>query len=516
MEGFPLAWSAFGALVEVGVTECVVCAGARNSTLVVVAAGLAERGVLRVWSHFEERAAAFFALGRARATGRPVAVITTSGTAVAELLPAMIEAHYSGLPLVAVTADRPLHYRGSGAPQAIEQVNIFGPYAHGHWDGDAGVPSLRDWSRRGPFHLNLCLGEGAEFPQLRELARGGELPPRAETVGTLFDGSAIESVDGLLMVGDVLPMDMAATAAVAHRWRGPIYAEATSGLRALPALRDRLIHCADATLARLGGRQIVRLGGVPTCRFWRDLEGQPEVSVASFHRTGLRGLARENRPSLYDAGQDFEEAMGRDRRLSEVLQGLLRDLPTAEPALLAGLASMIPSESLVMVGNSLAVREWNLAAPFERGHRVHALRGANGIDGNLSAFVGLAVDEPEAWCVSGDLTALYDLAAPWMLAQLPPGRRRFVVLHNGGGRIFRRLPSLRGMTEREQALMENPHETSLESWARMWKMDYLRGGAELLRDPRELASAGDHAVIELHPDGDATEAFWESWQAAQR
>src|SRR3954447_19622090 len=110
-----------------GATDFCVCAGSRNAPLLAVL-GVSD---LRVFSLVDERAAAFFALGRAKLTGRPAAVVTTSGTAVAELLPAAIEAHYSGTPLILITADRPARYRGTGAPQSIEQEAIFGVYARG-------------------------------------------------------------------------------------------------------------------------------------------------------------------------------------------------------------------------------------------------------------------------------------------------------------------------------------------------------------------------------------------------
>src|SRR3954447_14292784 len=110
-----------------GATDFCVCAGSRHAPLLAVL-GVSD---LRVFSFVDERSAAFFALGRAKLTGRPAAVVTTSGTAVAELLPAAIEAHYSGTPLILITADRPARYRGTGAPQSIEQEAIFGVYARG-------------------------------------------------------------------------------------------------------------------------------------------------------------------------------------------------------------------------------------------------------------------------------------------------------------------------------------------------------------------------------------------------
>jgi 2-succinyl-5-enolpyruvyl-6-hydroxy-3-cyclohexene-1-carboxylate synthase len=127
---------------ELGVEDFCVCGGSRNAPLIAV--------IDRAYSFVDERSAAFFALGRAKLTGRPAAVITTSGTAVAEMLPATIEAHYSGVPLIFITADRPARYRGTGAPQAIEQESIFGVYA---------CRDAASWTRRGPLHINIEFDE---------------------------------------------------------------------------------------------------------------------------------------------------------------------------------------------------------------------------------------------------------------------------------------------------------------------------------------------------------------------
>jgi len=125
-----------------GVVDFCVCSGSRNAPLIAV--------MNDAYSFVDERSAGFFAVGRARRDERPVAVITTSGTAVAELLPAAVEAYYSGVPLVLITADRPARYRGTGAPQAIEQEAIFGVYA---------ARSIDDWNRRMPLHINVEFDE---------------------------------------------------------------------------------------------------------------------------------------------------------------------------------------------------------------------------------------------------------------------------------------------------------------------------------------------------------------------
>ncbi len=126
-----------------GAREFCVCAGSRNSPLLVVLG-------TSVYSFVDERSAAFFAIGRIKLHGAPVAVVTTSGTAAAELLPAAVEAHYAGLPLILITADRPARFRGTGAPQSIEQVGLFGVYAE---------TSLESWSGNRPLHLNIEFDE---------------------------------------------------------------------------------------------------------------------------------------------------------------------------------------------------------------------------------------------------------------------------------------------------------------------------------------------------------------------
>ena len=127
------------------------------------------------------------------------------------------------------------------------------------------------------------------------------------------------------------------------------------------------------------------------------------------------------------------------------------------------------------MGNSLPIRHWNQAATFEdRGLRCFSSRGANGIDGQLSTFFGLSDGEKESWAIVGDLTALYDLSAPWALRELGDGRRRIVVINNGGGKIFSKLPALAELEDGERRAIENDHGVSLEHWAAMWGMGYLR------------------------------------------
>ena len=144
MSNLAAARSIIERLRSFGVADLVVCGGSRNAPL-IAAVGSAD-----VYTFVDERSAAFFAIGRIKRDEKPVAVITTSGTAVAELLPATIEAFYSGLPLILVTADRPARFRGTGAPQTIDQTRIFGSYA---------ATDIAKWNRAMPLHINIEFDE---------------------------------------------------------------------------------------------------------------------------------------------------------------------------------------------------------------------------------------------------------------------------------------------------------------------------------------------------------------------
>src|SRR5207302_8310667 len=187
----------------------------------------------RIYSFVDERSAAFFALGRAKLTGRPAAVVTTSGTAVAELLPAAIEAHYSGTPLILITADRPARYRGTGSPQSIEQEEIFGVYARGsvtHINIEFDEPLIDEevaWERGRLARSSAPAmtraepaGEDASAPsrELSSASMAGKMP-------------ALPGDRPLLVIGGLDESNRSAVRDFAKRLNAPIYAEPLSGLR---------------------------------------------------------------------------------------------------------------------------------------------------------------------------------------------------------------------------------------------------------------------------------------------
>ena len=484
-----------------GVRDFCVCAGSRNSPLLAALSAIHD---VHLYSFVDERSAAFFALGRAKRDGLPVAIVTTSGTAVAELLPAAVEAHYSGVPLVLLTADRPARFRGTGAPQAIEQENLFGVYAtrsvvHINVEFDEPLLGNAGFQPAGPQASSRRDDAAGRMPASQPPgSRRSELPRFRKP---------------LVVLGGLNADDREAVVRFVLAYGAAVYAEPLSGLREERSLASQVV-LNERMLGRGGFDGVVRIGNVPTLRFWRDLdEAFADVPVVHYSRLPFAGLARGDVYSLDDLpaapkpvtrDDDF---LSRDRLMAEQVAAIFDREPQSEPALLRALSRELPPSSRIYLGNSLPVREWDLAATREpRGFALEANRGANGIDGQLSTFFGWCKPRVENVCILGDLTALYDLNAPWICPQLNRGVRfRLIVVNNGGGRIFSRVPSLKALDPGfRERMIENEHTLRFDDWAAMWRIDYEWTGLVTPMTPE----AGMRLVTELAPDADATQRAW--------
>jgi 2-succinyl-5-enolpyruvyl-6-hydroxy-3-cyclohexene-1-carboxylate synthase len=528
-----------------GATDFCVCAGSRNAPLLAVLGACADlksstdksvcatqspapgtdpatkpepcgtdtpvcASELRIFSFVDERSAAFFALGRAKLTGRPTVVITTSGTAVAELLPAAIEAHYSAIPLIFITADRPARYRGTGAPQAIEQMEIFGVYAHGsvqHINIEFDEPLIDEEVSRWNAAVSAA-GQAASSPphhwspELAWSRRGGE------------DASvpvALVARRPLVILGGLHDRDRDRVRDFAIALNAPIYAEPLSGLREDPALAHLIITAGERMIGRGDFDGVIRIGNVPAARFWRDLdETRRDLSLVSFSALPFTGCSRgevhpiEALPVDIAPRERDERFFAADREQAAVIARVLDAEPQSELALLRELSRTIPDNSRIYLGNSLPIREWDLAATRDRcGFTIEANRGANGIDGQLSTFFGQCDPSFMNVCVIGDLTAIYDSNAPWIVPQLDPAIDfQIVIINNGGGRIFSRVASLRKLDEStRERIIENSHDLRFEHWAAMWGMEYsVIANASGFAGPRGLAVS---KALDARPARDA-------------
>lgn len=515
MTNMELAGKVVQELVNTGVREFVLCAGARNSPLVHI---LDEITDVKVYSFFEERSAAFFALGRIANTRRPVAIVTTSGTAVAELLPAAVEGTYSSLPLIMITADRPKHYRGSGAPQTIEQVGIFSYYNEVALDVDAENShlSFKSLSWKKPIHVNVSFSEplidgpvpSINIPKVSERIRlPGQLP-----LGTLKEMEAfLNSHRPLVMVGILPDKAYGTVLEFLKQYKAPVYAEGISGLRGNEGLKDIEIKSGEKMLHRIlsSGEcdSILRIGGVPTARIWRDLEEKyreiPVFSVGFNHYTGLSRHAQHfnslevlsqvefTNPQRENIKLNIEDASRRKE-----IRRLLEKYPKSEQGLIFSLSKKLGGVSLYL-GNSLPVREWDSCSDHDfPPARVAANRGANGIDGQLSTFLGWAQPATENWCIVGDLTAMYDLSSLWATSQLEAKKFRIVIINNGGGQIFSRMF--------KKEIFINKHDISFEGWAKMWNWGYQKW-----HNIPVTTEFSDQQIIELVPDAEQTQLMWQ-------
>lgn len=515
-----ITYQVLQACLDSGVREFVVCAGSRNSSF-VEALRIEDQVTTYYWP--EERSAAYFALGRSKLTKKPVAIITTSGTAAVELFPATMEAFYSGIPLILITADRPQIFRGSGAPQTAEQVNLYGHYVQFCQDITAINPCHLDkWHQQIPVHLNVCLDE----PQKQPAFKGQKLvltQGKVKEITSDFKESE-EKIEHFLqqvhrpiaIVSMLKPSAREGVVALLQKLQMPVMLEAISGLREDERLKDlkiertdKILEIAEQTGYPIDG--VLRIGGIPTHRIWRDLEYlEDKVKVCGLSERHFSGLSwtrcvaevpLDHFLQSYIPRKQFELSnaekwLSQEKEFLEKLHELFEEEPEAEPSLIYELSKQIPKNAHLFLGNSLPIREWDLAAMRQdKSWVVNASRGVNGIDGQISAFLGMCDPAKENWGIFGDLTALYDMAGPWILPQLKEMSVNIVIINNGGGKIFARMYPYREML--------NEHQLSFKPLADMWNMDYCR-----LTCLDEGSSLGSGQIIEIVPNDAATKRFW--------
>ncbi|WP_205698468.1 2-succinyl-5-enolpyruvyl-6-hydroxy-3-cyclohexene-1-carboxylic-acid synthase [Conexibacter sp. SYSU D00693] len=537
-------------LVRCGVRHAVTSPGSRSTPLVLA---LARERRLRSWSHVDERSAAFFALGTAKATGVPAAVACTSGTAAANYLPAVVEAHEAGVPMVVLTADRPPELRDVGAGQTIDQLKLFG--ANVRWFVELDVaeasPERLAWVRQlacrvvgaalgaaggrpGPVHVNVPLREPLvpegplPAPEPAEAGRAGGRPWTAlERRAPAPPGARLaELVAGarrpLVVAGRTEPAASAALADAAAALGWPVLADPLSGARrggAAIAHYDALLRTPD----RLPGPPdlVVRCGDLPTSkplRQWLAALDPATTTQVAFSPTGvwhdpqatlaellpgdpaaaLAALGTQPQPeggAWLGAWRQADAAAA--RALDATLAGGL-----SEPAVARELARALPSRGALVVAASMPVRDVETFWPaLDAPARVLANRGANGIDGTASTAFGVAAahDGPTALLV-GDVTVAHDLGG--LLAakrlHLPLA---LVVLDNAGGGIFDFLP-VATQTDVFEEHVATPTGLDLEQVARLFDLGYTAPTTldDLRADLRDALAAPAATMVHVRTD----------------
>jgi 2-succinyl-5-enolpyruvyl-6-hydroxy-3-cyclohexene-1-carboxylate synthase len=494
-------------LARCGMRAACTSPGSRSAPLVL---SLAREPRLRCFSHVDERCAGFFALGMAKASGLPVAVACTSGTAVAELLPAAIEAHQARVPLLLLSADRPAELRENGAGQAIDQVGIFGGAAKWffevavHEAGEAQLRWIRTlacrayWTalegRPGAVHLNFPLYEplvSDEALPAEPTGRPGVAPYVLRTAAAPAPaGSSLELEEllagahrGVLVAGRherATPLG-AAAAEFAQDAGWPLLGDPLSGARrgtAAIAHYDALLRDAGFA-AEMRPDLVVRVGDLPVSkplRAWLaglgtvsqvalDPEGawQDPDSVLS-HCLALDPAAELSRLASAPArvsGGEAEDWLASwrsaDERAAQAINGVLGPAGLSEPAVAAELGVLLPAQATLFVASSMPVRDIETFWPV-RGDppRVLCNRGANGIDGTVSSAFGAAAEgSGPVVLLIGDVALAHDIGGLLAAGRLALGLT-IVLIDNGGGGIFDFLPVAGARMAREPDIY-TPH-----------------------------------------------------------
>ena len=490
--------------VKNGVQCFCLCPGGRSAPFVEV---LSHSKGLEYLSFFEERSACFFALGRVRRDSCPVAVVTTSGTAVAELLPALIEAHYSALPLILITADRPLEFGKQGFSQTLKSaIQVLKPYCHTSKNilklEDINFSEWKPW--KGSLHLNVCFEEpllDAELSTLnyalltnnkssqqkhfsdyknsylKEMGKLEQDPSFQKEIQNKLETFFNHSQKPLLLIGSLEKEERPLIKSLLQSYKGLAYIEPLSNLQT--AFSKKLLSGDQILQYALKHKHIdgvIRLGGVPRVRFWRDLE-KSNIPVAHFSSPPFYpGLTRLllNFPLLPSLNilKDFlssiesfgESLKDFDQKQCEKLKNLIKEHPQSEEHWFLTLKTSLNEKAKVFLGNSSPIRLWDTISFYEKKDvQVTGQSGVNGIDGLLSRFLGECETRRKNIGILGDLSLLYDMAGFWRAQSYPPWS--LVVINNFGGQIFSRL-------FKNPAFL-NSHQISFSHLAQMWNLNYL-------------------------------------------
>jgi len=439
-------------LAALGVTDIVCCPGSRSAPLAYAAARLESEGRVRLHMRLDERGAGYFALGISKATSRATAVITTSGTAVANLAPAMAEARHARVPLIAVTADRPATLVGTGANQTTDQVGIFGPIpltttrisamdlAPEAWR--AGIRRAvvtaegRLSLRPGPVHVNVEL-----TPPL--LGDPGQIPPgvpfRVEEARASHAVRLDPGPRTVIIAGDMPYAQGRRWATEAERAQIPLLAEPSSNARRGPSaiagyrhllpgfssLIERVVVAGHPTLSRpvtsLLSRKDVEIIAVDESGMWPD----PGWAVSSVVPAVCFGMGDPGWMATWS---------GADRGLRARMDS---DPAWSGPGIAATVLKSLGEGDCLVLGASNPIRDADLAPISAHPPQVYANRGLAGIDGTIATACGISAGQGKpVVALLGDLTALHDISSLARPVGEPGPDLTLVVADDHGGSIF--------------------------------------------------------------------------------
>jgi 2-succinyl-5-enolpyruvyl-6-hydroxy-3-cyclohexene-1-carboxylate synthase len=556
-------------LTRSGLTDVIISPGSRSTPLAIPAA---ENENIREWVIIDERSAAFFALGMAKKTKQPVALICSSGTAAANYFPAIVEAKYSRVPLVVLTADRPHELRDVGAPQAIEQVKLYGDYVK--WFHEMSLPEaspeMLNYARSkaaravftakegnpGPVHLNFPFREPLSpdfsLENVWDISREknsfapvlkGKKRLTKEQLEELI-GRLRNKKKGIFVCGPQVDEDFAGQITkLAVKWGWPVLADPLSQVRAGSHHKGPVIESYDAFLRNEDIRKelkpdvIVRFGAMPVSKpylFYVKQHKDVQQFVVE-NDSGYREPAGNRTEIIFaeasllcedleaseqtvDRNEDWLSKWLQMNRISKKLLMEKGDKEITEGETVRGLMEVIPDNSTIYVGNSMAIRDLDtFFLTTDKNLSVLGNRGANGIDGMVSSALGAAASGTPVTLILGDLSFFHDMNG-LLAAKHYNLNITILVVNNNGGGIFSFLPQSKDPKHFE-ALFGTPLDIDFKEAVSMYGGKYAAAETEETLKIALKNSYLYHGLSVVEVKTDRTENLnWhkQKWQAIEQ
>jgi 2-succinyl-5-enolpyruvyl-6-hydroxy-3-cyclohexene-1-carboxylate synthase len=433
-------------ILEAGITDVVISPGSRNAPLSVAFYEASQEGLIKLHIRIDERTAAFFALGIIKATGRPVPVVCTSGTAVANYHPAVLEASHTNAPLLVLTADRPAMLRKTGANQTTEQARIFGKAVRYFADIDGPVYPMElplDSLRTGPVHLNLQFDEPLLSDDSSDWLSEVNVAPKDFVPRTKPGTLRLVGARGVVVIGhDRGGLTVEEISQFTKTLGWPVIAE--DPLSFPDAVAHASIFLASPEIrSTLIPQSVLIIGRTTLSRSINAFIKSSPITYVVDQRLATVDTDRQadrkftELPVLQGIIQS-DEWIAKWSKVSERAQKLIASLDGWNEAVIARtIAAAIPNESALFVSSSRPIRDLEGFAVPRSGLAVYANRGLAGIDGNISTALGIAYAHKATVALLGDLSFLHDLTG---LVNKEAINCRFIVINNDGGGIFSTLP----------------------------------------------------------------------------
>ena len=457
---------------DIGVKEVVCAPGARCKELLNAFVRDKDFNVTTV---YDERTAGFYALGLS--FKNPTVVLTTSGTAVTELSSSMAEAFYQkDSKLIALTSDRPFELRNTGAPQSLDQSDVYKNFARTFVDLVTDEKPLMSINPVYPMHINVCLDEPNPIKNEKDRKDFGFL----------------------VVVSELNDNEQKLVKEALSDYSGALVLEPLSNLSENDFPEANTIRYSESFVMKFGldsFSKIIRLGGVPVFKPWREVKGKDTYYWSDASKfpggIGIKSLSLSNIKNMVNTIKINDELQKLIEEHIKSIEQLISNHSDSEVSLLSRLSKSISPNDQVFIGNSLPIREWDYVE--RKNLNTFGQRGVNGIDGSLAFALGKLDSDKTNWIILGDLTTLYNFSDFQLLDKLSKCNIRIVVVNNHGGQIFSKV-----IKENVEPFL-NSHQKSFKQIAEFWGLNY---------QVNEFDFKSERVFLELLPNKESSESFW--------